>query len=188
MANKSVSEFLSELLQQAGLVSSAQIEIALRDRSKYGNLQLGEILALRGWLKLKTVNFFLEHFPELTNQKVKQPLGQYLKQAGLLNEEQIRIILKLQQQTGMLFGCLAVRQGWVKQSTINFFLHYLLYQNKSDSKLKSNQMSDPQKITNITYSIEKELSPEKNMPSQGYLSKKAELGAEAKGDDIPWIG
>ena len=105
-----------------------------------------------------------------------------------MNEEQIRIILKLQQQTGMLFGCLAVRQGWVKQSTINFFLHYLLYQNKSDSKLKSNQMSDPQKITNITYSIEKELSPEKNMPSQGYLSKKAELGAEAKGDDIPWIG
>ena len=121
MANKSVSEFLGELLQQAGLVSSAQIEIALRDRTEYGNLQLGEILALRGWLKLKTVNFFLEHFPELTNQKVKQPLGQYLKQAGLLNEEQIITILKLQQQTGMLFGCLAVRQGWVKQSTINFF-------------------------------------------------------------------
>ena len=49
-------------------------------------------------------------------------------------------------------------------------------------------MSATKKTTDTIYFIEKELSPEKNLASQGYLSKKAELGAQAKGDDIPWIG
>jgi hypothetical protein len=134
MANKYVTKPIGVILQQAGLVSEAQIEVALRDQSQYEHLRLGEILALRGWLKSETADFFAEQLPRLTNLNKKQLLGQYLKEAALLDENQIKIILDLQKQTGLRFGSLVVRNGWLKQSTIDFFVSYQIPQLKSDSK------------------------------------------------------
>lgn len=73
----------------------------------------------------KTVDFFVEEWPKLIQDKEKRPLGFYLKKASLLTEEQIQQILKEQWQTSYRFGALAVLNGWVKQETVNFFLQYV---------------------------------------------------------------
>lgn len=75
--------------------------------------------------KAKTADFFAEGLPALQNRHSKQPLGQYLKEAALLNEEQIATILREQKQTGLRFGELAVKKGWLKSTTIDFFLNLL---------------------------------------------------------------
>lgn len=136
---------LGAVLQQAGLVSADQIEIALREQTQEGNLRLGEILALHGWLKQETADFFAERWPTLVSQRLKQPLGQYLKEAALLDEEQIKTILELQRQTGQQFGALTVLKGWLKQTTINFFLEYLTEAKASYSDPETESISKWQK-------------------------------------------
>ncbi|MBO3462058.1 tetratricopeptide repeat protein [Aetokthonos hydrillicola Thurmond2011] len=134
---------LGKVLQQADLISNAQTEVALRDQSQSKNLRIGEILALRGWLKQETADFFAEQWPILLNQKLKQPLGQYLKQAGLLDDDQILTILSKQRQMGLRFGELAVLHGWIKSTTINFFLEHLSFaQEYSQRHLEEEQATN----------------------------------------------
>ncbi|NJK49179.1 hypothetical protein HC931_14245 [Candidatus Gracilibacteria bacterium] len=56
---------MGELLEDAGLVSPAQIEIALQDQTIYADMRIGEILALRGWLKQETADFFVDKLPTI---------------------------------------------------------------------------------------------------------------------------
>ena len=116
---------LGAVLQQAGLVSAAQVEAALQEQAQSRNLRLGEVLALHGWLKLATATFFAEQWPRLRHQNPPQQLEQCLEAAGLLDAAQIAAILKEQQQTGVSFGALAVAKGWLKQATLDFFLAYV---------------------------------------------------------------
>jgi tetratricopeptide (TPR) repeat protein len=116
---------LGEILQLADLISIAQIEFALEKQTQHKNMRLGEILALQGWIKQETADFFAQKWSDLLNQKSKQPLGEYLKKAALLDEYQVKIILCEQKQMGLRFGELAVHKGWLKPTTINFFLEYI---------------------------------------------------------------
>jgi hypothetical protein len=121
-------KLLGEILQEAGLVSPAQIQIALQDQSIYEDMRLGEILALRGWVKQETADFLVEQLPIISKQPNKKPLGIYLKEAALLDEEQIKTILaeqKLNLDHRTRFGKLVVLKGWLKQSTVDFFLDRL---------------------------------------------------------------
>jgi hypothetical protein len=127
---KTISKkLLGEILQEAGLVSPAQIQMALQDQSIYEDMRLGEILALRGWVKQETADFLVERLPIICKQPNKKPLGIYLKEAALLNDEQIKAILAEQQQLHLdrrtRFGKLVVIKGWLKQSTVDFFLDRL---------------------------------------------------------------
>lgn len=126
MQPTSSSQLLGTLLQQADLVSAVQIEVALKDQARYPNIRIGEILALRGWLKQETADFFAQHWKIIKEQKRQQPLGYYLKEAALLDEEQISQILAEQAKLSLRFGVLAVDKGWLKQTTVNFFLKHLL--------------------------------------------------------------
>ena len=110
----------------AGLISASQIEIALREQELHG-MRIGEILALHNWIKQETADFFVEILPSLLRQEQKKPLVYYFKQAGLLSEEQVNKILRLQKQKGtkVRFHRLAVEQGYLKQLTVDFFLSNL---------------------------------------------------------------
>jgi tetratricopeptide (TPR) repeat protein len=121
---------LGKLLQQADLITSEQIDIALQEQSEFAGLRLGEILVSHGWLKQQTADFFSQQWPALLHKKPKQPLGRYLKDAGLLNEHQIRIILAEQTQKRLRFGELAILKGWLKPTTIKFFLEHLALENQ----------------------------------------------------------
>jgi exopolysaccharide biosynthesis WecB/TagA/CpsF family protein len=116
---------IGTLLRQAGLISNAQLDMILKQQRNHPNLRFGDILAMHGWLKHETVDFFAEQFPQLPKMKQKQPLGQYLKAAALLDELQIRSILAEQDEVNLRFGELAVRKGWVKRETVELFVSSL---------------------------------------------------------------
>ena len=135
---------LGAVLKRAGLVSSAQIEIALQEQLQNNKLRIGEILASNGWIKPATADFFAEKWERLLQQP-RQPLGQYLKEAALLDEQQIQAILQEQKQTGGRFGEIAVRRGWLGQSTLVFFLVSLQAFSRSpkDSAATATQKQQP---------------------------------------------
>jgi hypothetical protein len=130
---KSTIRPLGNVLQEADLVSAAQITVALQDQNFYQDLRIGEILALRGWLKQQTADFFVLEWPSLLEYKQHQPLGYYLKAAGLLDEEQIHLLLSEQESIGLKFGALAVLKGWLKPTTLEFFLKNLCPEYQSNS-------------------------------------------------------
>ncbi|WP_299406934.1 hypothetical protein [Acaryochloris sp. IP29b_bin.148] len=115
---------LGMVLQQAGLVSAQQVEVALEEQHHAGR-RIGEILASHGWLKQESADFFAEVWPWIQDQTWQEPLGQYLKQAALLDEAQIQAILREQRQTPLKFGTLVILKGWVRRQTVNFFLEHL---------------------------------------------------------------
>ncbi len=67
------SEPIGQLLKRAGLLSDAQIQLALMDQGHH-NLMFGEILVMRGWLKPQTLRFFLDNFRRAQEASQHQPL------------------------------------------------------------------------------------------------------------------
>ncbi len=112
-------------MQQAGLISRPQIEVALRDQTEYWDLLLGEILDLRGWVPKQTSDFFVKQFLKLQAGNQYKPIGLYLQEAALLNDQQIQKILQQQSHINAKFGTLAVHNGWLKLQTLAFLLRYL---------------------------------------------------------------
>ena len=144
LSKLSSSTKLGELLQLADLVSPLQIELALQEQIYQSpELKIGEILALRGWLKPETADFFAHLWPTLLHQKRSLPLGYYLTEAALLDDRQISTILAKQKhrhkhrQSWLKFGELVVVKGWLKQTTIDFFLYPLTSGNFQSPKLEN---------------------------------------------------
>ena len=132
---------LGVILQQAGLVPAVKFKQALEQQNKNQQQDLGEILASGGEISQETVNFFVERWFELVAEKPKQPIGQYLKQAGLLTDSQIQTILEEQKRTELKFGELAIAKNWLKQATVEFFLHYLFIE-PNYKKIETNQAAN----------------------------------------------
>ena len=162
MINSQNHELLGQTLKKAGLISLAQIQVALRDKEYNQNLLLGEILALRGWVKQQTADFFADEWQSYINQSEKYPLGYYLVKSGLLTGEQTYLILEEQKQLWIKFGSIAVLQGLLSQSTLNFFLDSLFPGTSSKSPAMG----------------------AKSLPKEaGKSQHKVEIDYE----DIPWI-
>ncbi|BAU66036.1 hypothetical protein STA3757_34370 [Stanieria sp. NIES-3757] len=125
MAQTKIIKPLGFVLQQAGLISPEQVRIALRTQNQLPERKIGEILAIRGWIKPETANFFAEKWPKILLKSQKLPIGQYFKAAALLSENQIENILRQQQQTGLKFGAIAVLEGLISQQTLDFFLEQI---------------------------------------------------------------
>ena len=116
---------IGETLQEAGLITTPQLEVALRDQTYYEDMRLGEILALRGWIKQDTADFFVQEWYRIVNQRREHPIGFYLRKAGLLSEQDIRIILTEQHKLSLRFGDTAIKQGLIKSNTVEFFIQNL---------------------------------------------------------------
>ncbi len=122
MSNQNHKPLLGVLLQNAGLISQEQLQNALDIQAKYAQMKLGEILVLQEGIRAKTIDFFVNKWHMFLAQGQQFPIGYYLKQACLLNEQQIQTILEEQKNNQQKFGVLAVKKGWIQQNTINFFL------------------------------------------------------------------
>ena len=116
---------LGEILQEADLVSPWQINSALEDRLQYPDLRIGEILAQKEFIKSETADFFAKDWTKAVIESEKNALGYYLQQAAILDPEQIEIILAEQLKSGVRFGTVAVFQGFIKSTTLDFFLSNL---------------------------------------------------------------
>ncbi|MCM1981875.1 hypothetical protein [Lyngbya confervoides] len=53
-------------------------------------------------------------------------IGSYLIDAGLLDPNQVDVILADQAQTHLRFGDIAVARGWVSPATIEFLCSYII--------------------------------------------------------------
>jgi hypothetical protein len=113
-------KLLGVLLQDAHLISDFQIQIALIDQQAYG-MRLGDVLVLHGWLKQQTLDFFISQWNYVLKSQEDISLEYCLQAAGLLNEQQIQLIQREQARKNQDFGSIAVRQGWLKQNTLDFF-------------------------------------------------------------------
>ena len=137
-AKPSWDKQLEKTLFEANLVSAKQIRLANGDKKKLSQQDIAETLVSRGWIERKTIDFFEQKWPIILRQKTRKPIGYYLKEAGLLTQEQIDFILQKQKEKNgfwIKFGQLAVIKGWVKQGTIEFFVESLSEQKpqKTDS-------------------------------------------------------
>ena len=117
--------FIGQNLQKANLISDAQLELALSTQSNYPELKIGSILVLRGWLKPETIDFFINQQQNLLDRQQKDPIGYYFKQAGLLNENQINLLLAEQEKINLRFGEVAILKGWLQRETVDYFLDAL---------------------------------------------------------------
>lgn len=122
MSNNNNHRPLGMLLQNAGLIDSKQLHNALKVQSKYPEMKLGEILVLQEEIETKTINFFVNKWQEIEQEGRQFPIGYYLKNASLLNEQQIQNILAEQKKNKLKFGDIAVHKGWLRQNTVNFFI------------------------------------------------------------------
>ena len=134
---------LGMILLEADLVSLSQIETALQDQAHRPELLLGQILATRGWINSETADFFAQDWSNLVQnkQQLSKPLGWYLQQAALLKEKDIQLILNEQKSTGIRFGTVAVLQGILKSTTLDFFLMYLFPEEFSVSPFRDMKSS-----------------------------------------------
>ncbi|MGK7941180.1 MAG: hypothetical protein AB4062_13715 [Crocosphaera sp.] len=129
---------LGTILQQAKLVTPYQVEEALSEQKKQPQRRLGEILADKGWIKQQTADFFAEQWQGVIKQAKQgspQSLGYYLREAGLIDDHQLRAILAEQGQgrLWMRIGALAVLKGWLNQTTVDFLLQHLHPDKAGDS-------------------------------------------------------
>lgn len=113
---------LGEILQAADLVSPRQIESALQDKLQYPDLRIGEILAQKQLIKPATADFFAQDWTKAVIEAEKNALGYYLQQAAILDSDQVEIILAEQRKSGIRFGTVAVFQGFIKSTTLDYFL------------------------------------------------------------------
>lgn len=113
---------IGHLLLEAGLLTHEQIGIILKYKKEHPELLFGEIVVQQGWLKQETIDFFADYLSQIQQDKNKCPIGQYLKQAGLIDDEKIEKILQEQQSSHRRFGEIAAAEGWVKQKTTNFIV------------------------------------------------------------------
>jgi len=129
---------LGAVLQQAGLISTTNIKEALQQqREGAKDRRIGEILAAQGHLNSKTADFFADSWPTLIQARPTQPIGQYFRQAALLDEEQIIEIVNQQKESKLKFGEQAVAKGLLKQTTVDFFLKYLIRESQIQPKEKT---------------------------------------------------
>lgn len=108
-------------LVEAGLLSPAQVEVTLRDQQDYPDLQFGEILLLRGWICEETLSFFLNLESVCSEEFRKLPLGQRLKTAGLVTEDEIQRAIDKLNLPNLTIGQVLVLQGVISQRTADYF-------------------------------------------------------------------
>jgi hypothetical protein len=172
---------LGELLCAAGLLKRNQLEAALYEQSHIHPIRLGEIIVRRGWVSQTTVDFFLNEWPRLFSDRLRYRLGQYLCRSGLLSSHDLDLILEQQQKTGLKLGAIAVLEGYISSTTLNFFLGYLFPDQISNSPFMKH--SSPGSGRWSTGPRKTRLAPPVDRSNRVYPSSKQ--GPE---EDIPWIG
>ncbi|MGK7909521.1 MAG: hypothetical protein AB4040_20110 [Synechococcus sp.] len=127
---------VGELLVKAGLLSDAQVQVALQDECLYeGIYRIDDILVMRGWTCKETIDFFVDRLPELIRAPYKLRFGEYLTLANLLTQEQVDELLREQRQCNVRLGSLAVMRGWIHQQTRDFFLETFFPEHRHESEV-----------------------------------------------------
>lgn len=172
---------LGELLLRAGLVSEAQVEVAVYDQACHTGMRFGEILSLRGWLKPETAEFFVEQWPNLLHQAHRLWLGEYFKSAALLSSDQVERVCCEQRQTGLRFGSAAVLLGLIKQPTLDFFLIHLFPEERLAGARMKKRPVPPQDKASVA-------QQRLTLDSKATLTQAKTTRVQPPDDEVKWIG
>lgn len=63
---------LGSYLVDAGLVTSAQVDVALNDQNFMADMRIGDILVTRGWIKQQTLDYLIEKVVEPEQRQARQ--------------------------------------------------------------------------------------------------------------------
>lgn len=181
---------LGDVLLQANLISEAQVTVTVHDQVQYSDMLFGEILALRGWLKQETADFFAEQWPKLSLETRRQRLGDYFKAAALLDQEQIDSVCREQWQTGYRFGAAAVLLGLIKQPTLDFFLTYLFPEERLAGPSMEKRLPEDQRLSQVApQRPARSGCPVVDPRTTVIQAKETQIQpSPSDSDDINWIG
>ncbi len=187
---------IGEILVEANLLTSAQVQVALYDQQQFSGMRLGEIFVFRGWLNQQTADFFGDHWYNLCTQDPdgRQPLGKYLCAAGLVDEHCIDKIIEEQYRNGYRFGANAVLLGFIDQKTLDYFLANLFPEKKNEAHYmfngKQRIMQPQEQVLAEIYNQNK--TAEDDAPFLVKLKEnskqKPTLEVVQSDDDISWVG
>lgn len=180
---------LGEMLQRAGLLSQAQLDVVLQDQQWQPDLRIGDILELRGWVKRDAIEFFAEQWPQLATVGRDNPIGYYFQQAGLLNSQQVDALLKEQKQAGLRIGALAVLHGWLSQETLDWFLRSLAPEESTSSAfMKRKQANESDRLNPAGQAQPKpQATQAQPNPQKTVIGPPAKEPTEPTADDISWV-
>jgi hypothetical protein len=73
-----VPQPLGSYLMEAGLITSAQVAVALNDQKLMNGMRFGEVLVTRGWIQQQTLDFVIKRVIE-PERKAAQPVPQTVR-------------------------------------------------------------------------------------------------------------
>ncbi|MEO1131513.1 MAG: hypothetical protein AAFX40_02275 [Cyanobacteria bacterium J06639_1] len=115
-----------QMLGEAGLLNAEQIDALVSLHLDDPSCKFGDLAVREGYIKQETVDFMSVRLPQLLKASWHYPLGQYLRLAALLDDEQVSLILMEQAASPQpaLFGELAIAKGWVSRRTVNWTIEH----------------------------------------------------------------
>ncbi len=132
----------------------------------------------------------------------QKPLGQYLIEAGLLNESQINVALIDQQVTGMRFGEIVVARGWMKEQTVEYLMKKVVVPERKRQEVRQRQMEQQTVLQQKTHvhsraaesaSVPNASSKEATQSSSGFKRKDPPVAkplpsVNSVDSDVSWVG
>jgi Type II secretion system (T2SS), protein E, N-terminal domain len=118
---------LGELLIRDGLISGAQLEVALRlQAASPSYVPVGQVLVAHKFISRETLTMALRRYRKAAR------LGEVLLKAGHITAAQLAEGLELQRGTSLRIGQMLVRLGWVSETTMRDALCTQLHVNFVD--------------------------------------------------------
>ena len=136
---------MGQYLVEAELITSEQLQEAL-DQQETIDIPLGQILAIKGWVKQGTLKFLIDRVinPERRVQILKESaqeqtgsvstrsirrsahLGRFLIDAELITEHQLERALSEQKNNTLPIGQILSGNGFVRQQTIEYLMNKVI--------------------------------------------------------------
>ncbi|HZR93785.1 MAG TPA: hypothetical protein VFA44_15405 [Gaiellaceae bacterium] len=129
MASGASRPSLGRVLVERGVITSDQLEAALRVQRERGGM-LGEILTARGWVSPLSIAAALARQREAERDEPEpgreprprgvawKPLGTVLVERGCVSEVQLKQALAVQREEGGFLGEILVQRGWMSAADL----------------------------------------------------------------------
>lgn len=116
-------------------------------------------------------------------------LGSYLVDAGLLTDDQVRVVLNDQQITGMRFGEVLVARGWLKEQTIEWVMNkVVLPERKAQQKLNGSSTPDSSPRSTAQSSAPPATPATSSAPRREAPMGKPLPPVKPPDGDVNWVG
>lgn len=130
---------LGDILVKQNLLTSQELDQALRKQKQMPHTKLGEILVLNNQLSLPELRFYLH------NQKIK--LGEVLVEKKLIKQKKLEEVLGLSRQEKCLLGDFLVREGLISPEELTLaLLDYYLRRKGCRLKLDDDWAAFPKSL------------------------------------------